>query len=455
MLSRIKIDVDGVLVGFLERLRTKVCVLEQDLLGRSAGYLEGILPRGRWLVIVDAITHKIAGEAVVASLEAAGIPNELYVIEAAEGEEVPVADDRKAGALRDVLRASPALVACVAVGAGTINDIAKMAAYQAGRPYAVVATAPSMNGYTSGIAALLSEGVKTTQPCDPPLACLVDLDVMAQSPARMIASGFGDLLSKPVSNADWRLGYLLNDAGYSSDAMVLVEAGAALLEGVASRLPLRDVEAVGRLSASLCLSGLSMSLAGSSSPASGGEHLISHYIDMTHFAWGEGHDFHGCQVGVGTITTAAMYERLAALDPSSLDIEACVQALPSWAAYEDVLRVRFGSLYGAVESHAKQALPSPAVLRERLTRLKNGWTEILADVQSTLRPARAIREELLAAGCPVTFREIGVTDERARRAVVYCKDIRARYTILHLAGELGLLERWSDDILRDLHGVGV
>lgn len=453
-MSRIKIDVEPVLRGFVERLQTKVCVLEQELLPRSAGYLEGILPRGCWLVIVDAITHKIAGEAVVASLDAAGISNALYVIEAAEGEEVPVADDRKAGVLREHLRASAEIVACIAVGAGTINDIVKMAAYQAKVPYAVVATAPSMNGYTSGIAALLSEGVKTTQPCDPPLACLVDLDVMARSPARMIASGFGDLLSKPVSNADWRLGYRLNDAGYSSDAMVLVEAGSALLEGVASKLPLRDVEAVGRLSASLCLSGMSMSLAGSSSPASGGEHLISHYIDMTHFAWGEGHDFHGCQVGVGTITTAAMYERLAALDPSSWDIEERVKALPSWAAYEGVLRARFGSLYGAVELHAKQAFPTPAVLRERLTRLKSGWAEILADVQSTLRPALAIREELLSAGCPVTFREIGVTDERARRAVVYCKDIRARYTILHLAGELGLLDVWADDILRDLHGVG-
>ncbi|MCB9643311.1 MAG: iron-containing alcohol dehydrogenase [Myxococcales bacterium] len=453
-MSLIKIDVEQALRPFWDRLTTKVCVLEQALLGRTYSYLQGVLPKGTWLVVVDAITHKIAGEEVIASLEAARQPHALYVIEPADGEETPVADDKKVALLQEHIQsAGSQIVACVAVGAGTVNDIAKMATFRAGVPYAVVATAPSMNGYTSGIAALLSDGVKTTQGCHAPVACLVDLDVMAQSPARMIASGFGDLLSKPVSNADWRLGYLLNDAGYSSDAMVLVEAGSVLLEGVASKLPLRHVEAVGRLSASLCLSGLSMSLAGSSSPASGGEHLISHYIDMTHFSFGEGHDFHGCQVGVGTITTAAMYEKLAAMDPTTIDVEARVAALQPWPTYEAMLRERFGTLYSAVESHAKQAYPSPEQLRTRLTKLKEGWDAILADVRETLRSAKAIREELLSAACPVTFREIGVTDERARRAVVYCKDIRARYTILHLAGELGMLDVWADEILRDLHGV--
>ena len=65
------------------------------------------------------------------------------------------------------------------------------------------------------------------------------------------------------------------------------------------------------------LSGLAMSVAGSSSPASGGEHLISHFIDMTAHAYDLPYDFHGCQVGVGTLTTAFIYEKLKALDPAS------------------------------------------------------------------------------------------------------------------------------------------
>ncbi|MEO1273712.1 MAG: iron-containing alcohol dehydrogenase, partial [Myxococcota bacterium] len=229
----------------------------------------------------------------------------------------------------------------IVIGAGTLNDIAKMAAFKADLPYAVVGTAPSMNGYTSSIAALLTNGVKTTQPCRAPVVCLADLDIMANSPYRMIASGLGDLISKPVSNADWRLSFRLLDAHYADNVMVLVDEAARLLEGIAPGLAARDTEAVGRLTASLCLSGLAMSVAGTSAPASGGEHLISHYIDMTHFAFGQSHDFHGCQVGVGTITTAALYEKLAALDPSTIDIEARIAAWPAWPDHRDRLVEHF------------------------------------------------------------------------------------------------------------------
>ena len=71
-------------------------------------------------------------------------------------------------------------------------------------------------------------------------------------------------------------------------------------------------------------------------------------------------------------------------------------------------------------------------------------------IGATLQPASEVKEILSTAKCPVTFAEIGVERERARRAIVYCKDIRARYTILHLASELGLIETWADQVL-DLH----
>lgn len=456
MTSRIVIDVRPALAPFLDRLTTKLLVLEQDLLPASGRHLQKVLPAGRWLIVADAITESIAGLQVAESFRQNNQPFDIFRIEPSKGEKVPVADDTKIDHLADFLRSAPKpYAAVVAIGAGTINDIVKMAVYQVGLPYAVVGTAPSMNGYTSGIAAILSKGVKTTQPCTPPVACLIDLDIMAQAPYRMIASGLGDLISKPVSNADWRLAYRLVDAFYSPDAMILVEAGHKLLDGIAHLLPQRDVEAVGKLSASLCLSGLAMSVAGSSSPASGGEHLISHYIDMTHFAWGESHDFHGCQVGVGTITTAAMYEALALLQPETIDIEARVQALLPWPEYAEILKKRFGSLAPAVLEFAEKGYPSKDAIRSRLQRLKKEWNEILSDVRQTLRSADDIQSELLSAQCPVTFADIDVPAERARRAVLHCKDIRPRYTILHLAFELGWLESWTDHILHRYHGISL
>ena len=92
---------------------------------------------------------------------------------------------------------------------------------------------------------------------------------MRNAPYRMIASGIGDLYSKPVSNADWRLSYRLNDSFFSPIVMEIVDAGNTLLEGVAPRLPDRNFETVANLTGAVMLSGLGMQAAGSSGPASG------------------------------------------------------------------------------------------------------------------------------------------------------------------------------------------
>jgi glycerol-1-phosphate dehydrogenase [NAD(P)+] len=440
------IEVERLLRPYAAELTTQCLLLEQGLLERSGHILGRQLAAGPWLVVADETTWQVAGETAFASLLAAGAQAQRYTVEPGPGETTPVADDAKVAALTEKLHSSGS-VAAVAIGAGTVNDIVKTATTNIGLPYAVIATAPSMNGYTSSLSALLSNGVKITQPCRPPVACLVDLDIMAAAPYRMIASGLGDLMSKPVANADWRLAYRLLGAEYATRAMPLTEAGGALLDGVAEKLPSRDVDAVGRLCASLCVSGLAMGLAGTSAPSSGGEHLISHYLDMTHFAWGEPHDFHGCQVGVATVTTAALYERLAALDPDQIDVETRVAQQPGWDEYELEVRSRFGTLADAVIDHAERAHPSPAQLRERLQLLKRDWEVILGDVGQTLRSSRSLTDELRRAQCPDGFAAIKVTPQRAQRAITHSKDIRDRYTILHLAADMGLLERWTGDLL--------
>jgi len=448
------INLDSIVEPYLDRLATRRVIIERGLVPRVGVLLAELLPAGTWLVVADATTLEVAGRAVEKSLLDAGVKTELVLVEPASGEAAPVADDAKVDRMLARLRSGETqFAAAVAVGSGTVNDIVKLAAHKAGIPYAVVATAPSMNGYTSAIAAILSGGVKTTQNCAPAAACLADMDVLAQAPYRMIASGLGDLVSKPVANADWHLSHRLLGSEHSPDAVVLQTAATELAEGVAPRLPDRDVNAVGRLFGALCLSGFAMSVAGSSSPASGAEHLISHYLDMTHFAFGQPHDLHGCQVGVGTITTAGLHEKLAGLDPDSIDVDTRVAAHVPWEAYEKVVRKRFGPIADTVLRYAQPMYPTAAELAERLTKLKSDWRSILQDVRHTLRPAREIQAELASAGCPVTFADIDVTPERARSAILFSKDIRTRYTILHLASELGLLESWGDAVLTELHGV--
>lgn len=413
--------------------------------------LESLEVQGPYAVFFDRNTRALGGDEIADRLRTAGHTVTTFELAERDDEEVIVCDDARieeAIALLD----GGAWGHAIAVGAGTMNDVVKMAAYRVGLRYSVIGTAPSMNGYTSAIAAILSDGVKTTQPCRAPLAVFTDPRVMATAPYRMIASGIGDLYSKPVSNADWILSHRLLGSKHSSIVMEIVDAGSKMLDGVAPHLPSRDPDAVARLTGALMLSGLAMQAAGSSQSASGGEHLISHFVDMTAYAFDQPHDFHGCQVAVGTIATSRLYEAVRVLDPASIDIDARVAAHPTWADYQAVLVERFGPLADAVLHHAKRMYPSRDTLRARLETLVATWDELFADASTTLRPADELDAELRSADCPTRFAEIGVDAERARQAVAWSKDIRARYTILHLAAELGVLDDFATDYVERFGG---
>ncbi len=430
---------------FADRLDTRDVLLGSGVLDSAGELFRTLLPDGTWLVAFDERTRNVAGERVLGSLARAGAG--VYPLDLGRAAEAhaPVCDDASIRRCMDAMNAAGA-VAGVAVGSGTITDIVKMAAYRLGLPMVVVATAPSMNGYTSAISAILSDGVKTTVPCRPPKAVVADTDVLAAAPMRMIQSGLGDLLSKPVSNADWAISAYLGLSEHSKDAARIIERSSDLLTGVASKLPQRDREAVGDLSATLILSGFAMSVAGGSSPASGGEHLISHYIDMTSIAKGIPHDFHGCQVGVGTIASAMLYEHLFTIRSDEIDVSSLSGRLPVWDDYASLLSRRFGGLYNAVAEHAKVAYPDRDTLARRLTQLRDNWEDILSKAGTLLRSAGSIEAELAAAGCPTRFSHIGVDPERAYRAIAHAKDIRSRYTVLHLAWELGVLDRQAERI---------
>ena len=428
--------------GNVFKTTTKLVRVERGIAARIPDLLRSMIPEGKIAVVFDANTRKAAAGPLLDALDAGGFEYQTFLLEPDTGHSDIVCRE---STLNDVERllGAESLVHAIAVGAGTINDIVKMVSFRLGFSFSTLSTAPSNNGTTSAISAILSDGVKTTQPCHATLAAFADPDVMAAAPYRMIASGIGDLYSKPVSNADWRLSSRLLGTAHSDIVMELVNAGAAVLEGVAPLLPSRDPDAVGRLTGALMLSGLAMQAAGSSGPASGGEHLVSHYIDMTSIAHDLPHDFHGCQVAVGTVTTSRLYEEVRALDPAQFDIDALVSAHLEWDAYEPILRDRFGELADAVIAHAKKMYPSRSELRSRLETLIAEWDSIMADVSTTLRPSAELEAELRSADCPTRFDEINVLHHRALDSIRFSKDIRARYTILHLASELGVLDEFA------------
>ncbi len=418
--------------------------LEFELASRAPAILRAILPSGNWIVASDRTTSAVVAMAIHRNLDCDVEP--FLIADAPGGNDAPVADQAQVDVLEARIRSDGA-TAVVAVGSGTVNDVAKLASFNTDIPYAVVATAPSMNGYTSSVTSLIHDGCKVSRPSRPPIACLADPEILTAAPARMIAAGFADLMSRPVSQADCLLAHLVTGAPHATEADGLIAASWRHLDGIESGLANRNSSAVCQLFTALCISGLAMTAVASSAPLSGAEHLISHLLDMICLQAGVRRELHGCQVGVGTLATLELYKRCLDFDSDDLDIERCIVAHPSDADYFQTVRQRLGPIVDRFSTGSETMNDSSEGLRDRLGQIKRLWPEISEQLRKRLPTVGPIRDRLEAAKCPVSFGEIGVSPTLARHALLHGKDIRERYTVLHLASDVGRLEGWTDSIL--------
>jgi glycerol-1-phosphate dehydrogenase [NAD(P)+] len=406
--------------------------------------LAGEIGRNLSLAIVeDRVTRTVAGDLVGELLAKDGHRVIRCVVPDGAGRR-PHADEQSLEFVESALEGADL---AVAVGAGTINDLTKLASFNRGIPYIALATAPSMNGYTSAIAAIMRDGVKRTVDCHQPIAVVADLEILAQAPPELIAAGLGDLESKPTSTADYRLSGRVRGTYYCpAPEGVVFEAERHAAESAAG-LAAGDPESIAALTEALILSGISMKLAGSSSPASGGEHLISHHWDMTADEQGRVEGWHGSQVGVCTIVTATLYERLSAIDPTTIDIDQLVAAQPTREQIERAIGERHGARAGEVVAEYFSKHVQGDGYRDELERILGGWDELWSHLEDVLRPGSRVRQTLAAAGAPTTVSRLGLTPDHLRRSFVAAREIRGRFTVLDLAAELGLLEALRDEVL--------
>lgn len=391
------------------------------------------------VVVADGITDEIAGQRVRRELAAAGRATvEPYVF---PGEPTLYADYRNVGRLRDSLAGHDAIP--VAVGSGTLNDLVKRAAHEAGRRYLAVATAPSMDGYTAFGASITRDGYKHTMSCPAPLALVADLDVLAAAPERMRASGYGDLLGKITAGADWLIADALGVEPVDPRIWSLVQGPLRAAIDRPAELRAGDPQAVERLVEGLVLSGLAMQAHRSSRPASGAEHQFSHLWEME----GLGLDReppppHGFKVGVGTIAIAALDERILARDFCRLDAGPLVAAWPGADELERAVRAEHTTpgLDDAAVAESLAKHPDAATLKRRLALLAERWPELRRRLEAQLEPAARLRELLRAAGCPTRPTEIRLDPAAFRATWTRSRRIRRRYTALDLAAETGILD---------------
>jgi len=410
-------DPDG---GASLAVLTRSVVIAETLAGREAALVAALGLGPRLALVADDNTRRVLGRRVAAALGA-----DLREIRLPGR---PHADDATVAHVR---RESAGCAALIAVGAGTINDLCKYAAALDGKPYAVFATAPSMNGYTSVNAAITVQGLKKSLPAVAAAGVFIDLEVCAQAPVRMIRSGLGDSLCRPTAQADWLLAHLLLDQPYRSAPFALLAEDEAGLFAESSALLRGDLGAVRRLARTLVLSGFGMTICGGSFPASQGEHLISHYVEMLAPGdWPE--SFHGEQIGVTTLTMARLQERLLLGDPP---------CLAATAPDEADLEAHFGGELGPACWREFAAKRLDAARAEALNaRLAARWDEMRVRIAAVTRPAAELQAVLQRAGAPTTPAELGWPDDFYAAAVRHAREIRNRYTFLDLAADSGALD---------------
>ena len=404
-------------------------VIERSLAGSEAERVRR-LELGRFLAVVsDPATHEVLGRRVERALGAVANVHQILL------PDHPHADAETVERIRSATKGDDAIVA---VGSGTINDLCKQASYLDGKPYAVFATAPSMNGYTSTSAAITMHGHKKSLAAQGARGVFIDLGVFAKAPAHMILSGLGDSLCRTTSQVDWKLSHRLRGTGYSETPFLLLRQDEEALFAAAEGLTRGDLAAMERLARVLILCGFGICLAGSSAPGSQAEHMISHYIDMMgggHARAALGRDsLHGEQIGVATLTVARLQARLLALETPP--------RLRRTAVNERAIRAHFGDS-GADCAAEFRAKALDAHETERVNGLlAAGWPSLRDELRATLLPPGHLDDVLARAGAPRAPAELGWSDAFYRTAVTWARRIRNRYTCLDLIDDSVGLGAW-------------
>ncbi|MBQ8345578.1 MAG: sn-glycerol-1-phosphate dehydrogenase [Clostridia bacterium] len=422
----------------VEIIEIKPNVIEKEMLAflKDKGYQ-------KLTVVCDRNTYRVAAGKVCRVLEENGIAYKLHQYQ----EESVLPNEHFIGNLAMGMALDSDLI--LAVGSGTINDICRYVSAVAGKPYAIVGTAPSMDGYISGGSALIYNNLKLTFETHTPVAVFLDPAILSHAPKDMIASGVGDLLGKINCLTDWRLSKIVNDEWHCGFISDIVETAIDKVVTGSDRIAAGEDEAIADLVEALLLSGVCMDFAGNSRPASGCEHHMSHFWEMRYLLEGREAVFHGTKVGIGTVIALRAYEYVAELNP---DFDR-IKALPrkSFEEWEQAIRPAFmGAADEIVDLEKKGGKNGAKRLAARLAATEANWEQIRSLAKQTV-PSQVVYDILAKLDAPTKPHQIGIEKEMAKEAILYAKEIRDRYTVLQLLWDLGELENFADRIVTEYY----
>ena len=396
-------------------------------------YLQQYNPK-KVFVLSDLNTYKAAGEKVCAILAKAGMTYSAYSFTHDPIEP----DEYSVGSM--MMHYDPACDVIVAVGSGVVNDLGKILSNISGKPYMIVGTAPSMDGYASATSSMTRDGLKTSLPSRSADIIVGDLDVLCQAPMHMMKSGLGDMLAKYVSICEWRIANLLLDEYYCEEIADLIRGALKACVENAEGLLKRDPAAVQAVFEGLVIGGVAMNYAGLSRPASGGEHYLSHVIDMRAVEFGTPMDLHGIQCAIATLLQIKLYEKVKTITPDRAKALAYVNdfSFDDWCA---TLRGIVGKGAEAmIAQEAKEGKYHKEKHAKRLEVILANWEKILQIIAEELPSSEELVRLMDTIEAPKTFDEVGIDSTDLPLYFKATKDIRDKYVLSRLVWDLGIID---------------
>ena len=388
----------------------------------------------RAFILSDVNTHAAAAEKVCSLLQAAGIAFVDYCMEDTH----PEPDEKSVGSAMMHFDASCDII--IGVGSGVINDIGKIVSNVSGKPYMIVATAPSMDGYASASSSMTRDGLKISLPSRSADVIIGDTDILCQAPLDMMRSGLGDMVAKYISICEWRIAHLLTGEYYCEQIAQLIRRAVKRCADNAQGLLQRREEAVMAVFEGLVIGGVAMNYAGLSRPASGVEHYISHVLDMRGVEFGTPVQSHGMQCAAGTYIAAQLYEKLCRHQP---DAQAALDYVKNfdYDLWSGQLEMFLGKgAKSMIQLEKTEGKYDKAAHEKRLERIVALWPQILQIVREEIPPLSQLDALYDAAGLPKTLGALGVEDKLLPMVFQCTKDIRDKYVLSRLAWDLGMPE---------------
>ena len=365
------------------------------------------------VLVYDENTYNLLGKKIE------GILNNIEKLVILKPQEkVVIPNEEKIDEITNSLSTDTDLI--MGVGSGVINDLCKHVSFTKNLPYFIVATAPSMDGYASVGSALILKGMKITLNARPPKAIIADTSVLKDAPIEMIKAGYGDIVGKFSCLNDWLLSAFINKEYFCKKIYNYTYNCAKKVKKLAKKIKMRDEKSIGLLMEALILVGFMMSFVGTSRPASGSEHHLSHYFEITGILNNEFYFAHGIDVVYSACFLAKLREEIITNKPVKREFNEKVYE-------EDIKKVYTSASSGVIE------------LQKKLKFYEKDDSEFVynnyAKIQKILKKVPSYKQFVKMiedVGLDYSEFEKAYSKEKLDYAILYAKDLKDRYTVLNL-----------------------